>query len=474
MFSKLGAILKSDFFLYLSPSIVKAGVSLLILVPITTYFLEPEDFGLFALLIALAMPIKVFASAGSRWVIGGNYVNCDDAERGRLLFNIILFEFILRTTLAVILAFAAQPILTLVMSVENKQYIELFLLSLLALWFNSIWPVVSYLMTVQRKPGYYAFLSMVQLVASVITTVTCFWFFEMGIETLFYALIVTNVTSLIFEFVYVYQFLDFTISKKWMKEIFRVAMHSAPNSLAEMISTMSERIIIQTFVGLAALGIYSHSQQYQSIFKIANGAMSNTMTPTALQVYSKGLNHTPIIKAFESWYGVLACLGVFLALFTDNIINLLTHGKFVDAIPLVLIWYLLSYTVSHGIPYAQFLMAQKKSYVLMYTQFIPTIFGLVLLIIAVHYSGIIAAAISVVFTNALIQFSRYIIAKRMGYKPVGEKAFMYSVFIYSLIVIFELFVKPSLAVEVLSFILVTLIIFKYYKLPNSMSAIKST
>ena len=97
MFSKLGAILKSDFFLYLSPSIVKAGVSLLILVPITTYFLEPEDFGLFALLIALAMPIKVFASAGSRWVIGGNYVNCDDAERGRLLFNIILL-FILNNS----------------------------------------------------------------------------------------------------------------------------------------------------------------------------------------------------------------------------------------------------------------------------------------------------------------------------------------------------------------------------------------
>jgi hypothetical protein len=92
-------------------TILRATISLVVLVPITTYFLEPEDFGLFALLIALAMPIKMIGSAGSRWVIGGNYINCNKAECGKLLFNIILFEFIMRTMLAMILAFFSNELL---------------------------------------------------------------------------------------------------------------------------------------------------------------------------------------------------------------------------------------------------------------------------------------------------------------------------------------------------------------------------
>jgi O-antigen/teichoic acid export membrane protein len=252
-----------------------------------------------------------------------------------------------------------------------------------------------------------------------------------------------------------------------------VSTHSIPNSIAEMLSTISERIIIQAFAGLGALGIYSHSQQYQTIFKMANGAMSNTITPLTLSIYSKELDPKPIEKAFESWYGVLACMGAFLALFADDIINLLTHGKFVESVPLVLVWYLLSYTVSHSIPYAQFLMAKRESRVLMYTQMIPTFIGIPLLVLAVYFGGILAATVSIVFTSGVIQFSRYLIAKRLGYRSIAEKAFLYSIVVYVLTVLIEYIAEPTLKIEIIIYIVILTILCKFYRLPGSISMIKS-
>jgi O-antigen/teichoic acid export membrane protein len=473
MLQKLLTVIRSEYFIYLSPTIIRALVSLFVLVPVTTYFLEPDDFGIFALLMVFTLPIQAFASAGTRWVIGGNYINSDEAERGSLVFNIILYEFGLRTILMVIVALSAKTLLFLLIDTPQEGLLELFFIGLFAVWFNSLWPIVSFLMTVQRKPLYFASFAMLQLIVSVVTTITCLWGLNMGVEALFYALLATNITSFVFELVYISQYLKPKISKIWMKEIVRVSMHSIPNSIAEMISTISERIIIQAFAGLRALGIYSHSQQYQSIFKMTNGAMSNTLTPMTLSIYSKNLDTKPVAKAFESWYGILACMGAFLALFTDDIINLLTHGKFNESVPLVLVWYLLSYTVSHSIPYAQFLMAKRETRILMYTQMIPTFLGIGLLILAIYFGGIIAATFSIVFVSALIQLARYILAKRLGYRSLAEKAFIFSLLIYVLTVSFEMLIQPSLEVEVIIYFIILVVLFKYYHLPGSISAIKS-
>ncbi len=473
MLGKIKIFVGSDYFLYLSPVLFRALASLLVIVPISTYFLEPRDFGLFALLMVVILPTKSLAAAGARWVIGGYYLENNEAQRASLMFNLVLFELLLRTVLIFVFVISADQLLALFVPDLRPEYIELLYIALLATWINSLWPVASFLMIVQRHARFFAITSIVQVIVNVISVMAFLWWMEMGVEALFYTLVVTNLVSLGLEMAYLYHYVKPHYSSSWMRIIWQKMLHSAPGGAAETVAAMAEKILIQFYTGLSALGLYAHSQQYQAIFKMLNGAMGNTLTPRTLEVYSKSLDPRPIQLALGAWYGVLAFLGIFVALFTDDVIELLTHGKFIDSAPLVQILFLLSYSVSHGIPYAQFLLAKKESKILMYTQLIPTFVGLLITVAALHFSGLIAAVCAIVFSNILIQASRYFFAKRLGYEAIASRLFSYSLLIYLSMTSIEYVVQPGLLLGILLCALGTGSIFWLYRFPVSLRNILS-
>ena len=208
MLGKIKIFVRSDYFLYLSPVLFRALASLLIIVPISTYFLEPRDFGLFALLMVIVLPIKSLAASGARWVIGGYYLENHEAQRASLMFNLVLFELLLRSVLTLVFVFSADLFLTFFVTDFRPEYTELFYVALLATWANSLWPVVSFLMIVQRHARFFAITSVVQVIVNVISVTAFLWWMEMGVEALFYTLVVTNLVSLGLEIAYLYHYVN--------------------------------------------------------------------------------------------------------------------------------------------------------------------------------------------------------------------------------------------------------------------------
>jgi O-antigen/teichoic acid export membrane protein len=411
-----------NYLFYLLPSLFQAGVGLL-MVPVTTYFLDPADIGVVALLMAVVMPVRAFAPAGSAWVIGGNYFSTPETERRAMLFNVLAFELLLRSLLILLLFLAAEPVLRWLVADYRPEYLRYLNLALLASLAGSLWPTISYLMTVQNRPRPLALFSAVQTLAGALTTAVCLSVLGLGVESMFLSILVAACISLAMELLYVYRFVDFSIERKWLREVVRTGCLSAPGGLAEVVSNMVDKIVIQRWAGLGSLGLYSHSQNYQSIFKMFTSAFSRTLTNDGLKIYSQGLDPALLEHRLSVWYGILAVLGVGVALFSDDIISLLTHDKFTGAAPLVLIWYLLVFSVSHSIPYAMFLMAQKRNRVLMYSQLVPTLAGIGLVAAGAYAYGVFGAASALLLTNVIIQTSRYLAASRLGYRGIAERRF---------------------------------------------------
>ncbi len=411
-----------NYLLYLLPSFVQGGVGLL-MVPVTTYFLDPANIGVVALLMAVAMPVRAFAPAGAAWVIGGNYFNTTEAGRRAMLFNVLVFELLLRSVLILLLFIAAEPVLRwLVVDYrpEYRHYLNLVLAASLA---GSLWPTISYLMTVQSRPRPLALFSLVQTFSGALTTIVCLAVLGLGVESLFLAMLVAACISLAMELLYIVRFVDFSFERKWLREIVRTGLLSAPGGLAEVVSNMVDKMAIQRWAGFDTLGLYSHSQNYQAIFKMLTSAFGRTLTTDGLKIYSQGLDPAPLERKLSSWYGILAVMGVGVALFSNDIIALLTHDKFTGSAPLVLIWYLLVFSVSHAVPYALYLMAQKRNRVLMYTQLVPTLAGIGLVGIGAYAYGVFGAAWALLLTNVIIQASRYLAAYRLGYRGIAERRF---------------------------------------------------
>ncbi|MCF8150173.1 MAG: oligosaccharide flippase family protein [Sulfuritalea sp.] len=419
----------SGYVLYLLPSLVQGGVGLL-LVPVTTHFLDPADFGVFALLIAVAMPVRAFAATGARWVIGGNYFNATEIERRTMLFNVLAFELALRGLLILLLFVAAEPVLHWLVSDYRPEYVRYLNLVLAASLASSLWPAISFLMTVKNSPRLFAIFSLVQTFAGALTTVICLVVLGWGVESLFLAMVVAACVSVVLELLYVRRLVNFSLERKWLKEVVNTGLRATPGGLAEVASNMVDKIAIQRWAGLGTLGLYSHSQQYQSIFKMLTAALSNTLTTDSLKIYSRELDPAPLERMLSAWYGMLAVVGIGVALFSDDLIALLTHGKFVGSAPLVLIWYLMVFSVSNGIPYANFLMARKRNRVLMYTQLIPTLAGIGLVGVGAYVYGVFGAAWAILLTSVAIQVSRRLMAHRLGYKGIAERRFAEALLVY--------------------------------------------
>lgn len=437
-----------NYLLFLVPSLVQAGVGVL-MIPVTTYFLDPADIGVVALLMAVAMPVRAFAPAGAAWVIGGNYFNTTEAGRRTMLFNVLMFELLLRSLLILLLFLAAEPVLRWVVAdyhPEYRYYLNLVLAASLA---GSLWPTISYLMTVQGRPRPLALFSLVQTVAGALTTIVCLAVLGFGVESLFLAMLVAACISLAMELFYVVRFVDFSFERKWLREIARTGLLSAPGGLAEVVSNIADKMAIQRWAGLGTLGLYSHSQNYQSIFKMLTSAFNRTLTTEGLRIYSQALDQAPLERKLSSWYGILAVMGVGVALFSNEIIAFLTHDKFTGSAPLVLIWYLLVFSVSHAVPYALYLMARKRNRVLMYTQLVPTLFGIGLVVMGAYAYGVFGAAWAIVLTNVIIQISRYLAAYQMGYRGVAERRFAEALAVFVVLCLLDHLLTWTLGWEML-------------------------
>lgn len=470
--ARLRALVASNYAFYLLPSILQGGAALL-LVPVTTYFLDPEDFGVFALVVAITIPVKAFAATGSQWVIGGNYFHVAGEERRTLLFNVLVADLALRSLLILLIYLMGEPILRAVVTEYRQTYVDYLRLALAATWAGSLWPTVSFLFIVQGRPRRFALLSLIQIAVNAIVTVICLAVLGLGVKSLFLALLVTNLISLIFEVASVRRSVACSLKVRWLREILETGMHATPGGLAEMASNMADKIVIQRFAGIGALGLYSHSLLYHAIFKMFTSALSNTLTPHSLQIFSRDLDTAPVERALSAWYGMLAVMGVGVALFADELVNVLTHGKFSGSAPLVPIWYLLVFSTSHGIPYATFLMAQKRKRVLMYTQLVPTLIGIGLMVAGAYYYGMAGAAWAILVTSVIVQAARRWVAQRDGYRSIAERAFVEALAIYLAAWMLDgLFHWPFWAEAVIFAAAVPLLIFRF-KLTSGLAGILS-
>ena len=181
----------------------------------------------------------------------------------------------------------------------------------------------------------------------------------MGVVSLFYALLLTNLISLFFEFLYIRKKLRFRFSSEFFRGVCN-QLHAIPGGMMEIISALVQRFRYNTISVSGAL-VYTHLQQYEVGIRMANGALTNAVTPRTLEVYLTNGDTTRIEDVFVPWYGLIGCVGVFVALFSDEVVGYLTHGKFTEAAFLVPIWFLMIYSVAHAIPYAQFLVARNSA-----------------------------------------------------------------------------------------------------------------
>lgn len=408
---------------FLLPSLV-VGAGSFIVTPIITYYLNPRDFGIFAILNAVFMPVGAVASVGSTIVYTAHYLSISTEDRRVLLFNLLAFEFALRLFWAT-LAFAAAPtILPLVVRDFESPFAWYFRVLVVAFLANAVWAVLSGYLVLHKESAVHARFEVAQWSVGIAGTLVGLAVFHLGTAALFVGPLIGNTVAACIGLWYLRSRLILRLDWHWIREAWRTGIPSVASTLFESLSNAVDRYFIQRWTNLTQLGLYGFSQNFRSVFTMGMKAFNRTYIPHYHELVGSMGSSDRVVRMLRTWYGVIGVVGVGVALFSRDVIVFLTHGKFVDAAPFVTIWFLFVVSMTFGTSYVQELMLRNRMVTIARVRIgIGSLF-LLLTALAVWRYGPMGAAVAMLTMNMTIQLAFRVYARRLGCTPIGEREFL--------------------------------------------------
>jgi O-antigen/teichoic acid export membrane protein len=321
---------KKSFFYYLLPP-VSRGLVGFFLIPFTTYYLDPIDFGIASILTVISGLIVPLSSTGSTWVLTAHFYNVEGHQKKVLVFNLLFLDILLRFFWCIVFFATAAFYLPMIVSGYTPEYLSYYQLVLLGVLFSGTWNTVSYTLVLQTRARTHAALEVGQHLTNVIAIIVCLKYIGLGVVALFLAPLAAGTYAFLVGFWALRHNIAIRLSMSWLKEIFTIGMPSIPFNLFEIITNTIDRFFIQGWSNLANLGIYSHSKSYQYMFSLSKNAFLRSFAPEVLDTYANMKDIERVRQILTLWYGLLGLCGTFVVLFSREIISVLTHGKLVAA-----------------------------------------------------------------------------------------------------------------------------------------------
>ncbi len=412
-----------SFLWFLLPTLLQTVLGVGVMVPITTYYLDPSDLGTVAILTALAMLVTPLASTGDNWVLSTHWHATSARGRKELLFNLLLANLGMKTVWVVIFWLLSPLVLPHLIRDYRPEYHQYFGLALAGLLAGTLWVTLSSLMVIERAPVSHAVNESLQWGAGAMTTLVGLSVAKIGVLALFLAPIVAGLVSVLHGLWYAAHRVSLRPSLHWGKAIVRSGMPAIPFSLMDVVANSLDRFVIQRWLDLSTLGIYAHSQSYRGMFVTVTKAYSRTMTPTFLELFAgnPAQPRRQVEETVSLWYLCVTAGGILVTLFSPEVIHILTHGKFDQAAELVPIWFLLVFAHSMAIPYTQYLLTVRRNFLLSWSSIVMSLGTMGLVCVATWQFGVIGATSAAVFGALALHGMRFYLARRFGC-PYGFEA----------------------------------------------------
>lgn len=440
-----------NFTYYLLPSLASTALGI-VMVPISTFFLDVRDFGVAALLMAFALPFGVFSSIGATWVFGAHFYTLQGEERKKMFSSVMLFDALSKTAWFVVALVLGPLILPWFISDYAPEYTMFFRMSAAAVLLGAWNGSMSHGLILHKAARNHAIVEIAGPFVSAIALILCLMVWQLGTAALFISQLVGEIITALLALWFLRSQLEFHIYKAWVLETVKIGFVSIPQDIVGLLANIADRFFIPWRLNVEALGIYAHSLNYRGLFNAGFKAFNRTYVPHILEHFSTPASSFHPQAMLRPWFGITAIAGLFATFFSYEIIDVLTHGKFVEAARLVPLWFLPVVSFSFGTTYTQFLFARKKN---LFITTIGVVFGFVsigLLAAGVYYGGMTGAVIAAVFSSFALQCAFRIYATKLGCPRFGEKeAAMTGIFLVGSYLLTMQF-QPALFLKILLFV----------------------
>ena len=428
-------------------SVAQSAVGL-ILLPILTSSLSKNDFGIYSLIQMACVISGAIFFLGITSALPRSYFDYDLEDDRRAVFTTAFLILGLGVLAQISLGFLGGKIVSTTL-LGSDQYSGPVAW---ALFGNAISFVNQYFFTylrLIRKSTISVTFSLISVLGGVGMTILLLEFFPGDLTVPFAAIAISQlVITVIFLVLFRRTAFSFRIKKEEFSRLLHFGLSTVFVSFANILVDWSDRIIIEHFLSLSDVGIYS------AAFRIGTLINVIMILPFA-QIWSPMMmeyrTHSNIKELFTRMFSYFAMIGAIIlvgaSLFIGNVVPLLirseTNDLLVSIILLVMLGALIYGTINilaAGLHY------ERKIFQLSYAFYSIAVLKIGANLVIVPMFGIVGAAVTTMIAYALLPIAVYLLARRHFSFPIAWKKIGALSAICSLPLAYGIFLWSSFAI----------------------------
>lgn len=379
-----------------------------LLLPILTTYLTTAEYGINTYTTTvMSFTFVIGALSLNTFILRFYYATKDEIERKKIIWSVFIFICIFNFFLS-LFQLLFFPIIINYLNI-NIPFNPYFSISIINNFFDIIALIPLVLYRVKEDARGFLILSLSRTLLQFILVYIFVVLLGKGLEGSYYARLLVNVP---FMFLYYYlikkdtiKMMDYAILKKAIK----FSLPLLPGSLAYLFVSLSDRIVLERYVSLDELGIYSVAATLALVLNIVIQALYKTLEPVLFREYH-GNNFEEINLKFYKLYLCILIIAAFgTACLSKEFFFIATSTAFLSAYKIVP--FLLISVVLSGInTYLNILMItlnkQKLvSIISIISGVLSVTLNLILIPVLGFYGAIIASSISFLFVNIVCHYN---------------------------------------------------------------------
>lgn len=326
-----------------------------ITVPITTYLLNPADFGKSAMYTMGYSMTSLFIFLGLDQAFVREYNDCKN--KNELFWNSLIMPLIFSFLIGGIYIVFYKPI-SLLMFDSNEKYIIVVLA--MSLPFAVIDRFNLLVLRMEEKAKIYSSFNIINKLLALIVLIPYLMFIDRSFKGIINATFINLVIVCAIESYYVRHVWKnkFKINKVLLSRMFKYALPLIPATIIGWLLSSMDRIALRQWSNFNEIGIYSAAFKIVAVLAIIQSAFTTFWTPTAFRWYKEKVSNERYMKVSNLLLAIMALLFSFIVLFKDIIIKLLssdyvTASKSVPFLLFFPIMYTISETTALGISFSR-------------------------------------------------------------------------------------------------------------------------
>ncbi len=334
-------VIKNSFFYTLATML--QGMISFFLLPVYTRFLSLEDYAMLALvtsftgIVSSLITLQIHTSI-PRFII--KFLK--DEERAKKYFTgiFLLLFLILLFGCLIINIFGAKFIKIIFSDKNNMSFYPLFLIATWALLPNLLIGAGTLLLQALEEGNKFFLVSLIQVLVNVAFGLYFVAILKIGVIGVLFAQLISYVVSLLSVIWFTRHWFSRSLLRLPLKDIkdsLRYSLPIIPHMLSIYIYMYSDRLILQRFVPLADIGIYSIAGTFAYILLIIVNATTTAYSPRFLKLAeeSKAEARGETNKFLEVWWVAIMVILMGYLLLSRYVVQLMTRPSFFPAIPLI-------------------------------------------------------------------------------------------------------------------------------------------